>query len=450
MIKLKIKAINASLRQHSKYFSYNKWLITRRKFSCILGIETSCDDTGCAIINDRGQLLAETLQSQNLVHLRNGGIIPDVAQDLHRKYIEPTVHQTLQTAQLTMSDIDAIAVTLEPGLPLSLAIGMKYAKHLARTYGKPIIPIHHMQAHALVARMTHNITFPFLSLLISGGHCLLVAVQDVDKFQLLGESIDCAPGEVFDKIARRMKLRNLSKYSQLCGGQAVERAAAKATNPHMFKLPLPLAEYKDCNFSFNGIKTSAFYHIYKKEKEHNIEADELIPEFNDLCAASLMSVTRHLVHRTQRAMEFCERHQIIPDNTKQLVVSGGVACNNYIFNALTILCDEFDYKIFRPTAKLCTDNGIMIAWNGYEKWQRKLDIVTDLGSLDLKSISPIGESLVDKVIESRIPIKIVKLKLQYLLVFILPLAFTCSFILVVKVKLLRILLKKYNLILYLI
>ncbi|CAH0727775.1 unnamed protein product, partial [Brenthis ino] len=382
-----------------------------RKYSCILGIETSCDDTGCAIINDSGHLLAESLHSQNLVHLRNGGIIPDVAQDLHRKYIEPIVHTTLKAADLTISDITAIAVTLEPGLPLSLAIGMKYAKHLARNFNKPIIPIHHMQAHALVARMQHDITFPYLTLLISGGHCLLVVVQDVNKFQLLGESMDCAPGEVFDKVARRMKLRNIPEYSQMCGGQAVEVAASKAKNPHMFILPLPLTQYKDCNFSFNGIKTSALYHIFKKERDHNIAADKLIPEVNDLCAAILMSVSRHLVHRTQRAIEFCERNNLIPADKKQLVVSGGVACNNYIFNTLTMLCNEFNYQILRPKPKLCTDNGIMIAWNGLEKWRRNIDIVTDLSSLDIRAISPIGENLVDKVIEARIPIKIVKLKM---------------------------------------
>lgn len=234
----------------------------------ILGIETSCDDTGCAIINRNGKILSEVCHSQNLMHLRNGGIIPDIAQDLHRMHIEPTVARTLEQAKLSMEDISAIAVTLKPGLPLSLVIGMKYAKHLGRRFKKPIIPIHHMQAHALVARMHHDIKFPFLVLLISGGHCLLAVVQDVDHFQLLGESMDCAPGEVFDKVARSMKLRNVPEYSQICGGQAVEAAAAKATNPNMFKIALPLAEYKDCNFSFNGLKTSVMYHLYKKKNRN--------------------------------------------------------------------------------------------------------------------------------------------------------------------------------------
>lgn len=376
----------------------------------ILGIETSCDDTGCAIINRNGKILSEVCHSQNLMHLRNGGIIPDIAQDLHRMHIEPTVARTLEQAKLSMEDISAIAVTLKPGLPLSLVIGMKYAKHLGRRFKKPIIPIHHMQAHALVARMHHDIKFPFLVLLISGGHCLLAVVQDVDHFQLLGESMDCAPGEVFDKVARSMKLRNVPEYSQICGGQAVEAAAAKATNPNMFKIALPLAEYKDCNFSFNGLKTSVMYHLYKKEQEHKIVAHELIPEVNDLCAAMLMATTRHLIHRTQRAMEFCKDNNLIPEDSKQLVVSGGVACNNYIFSALQMLCNETNYNIYRPFPKLCTDNGVMIAWNGLEKWRKGLDITTDFSTLDIEATSPIGESLIDKVKEAKISTKLIKIK----------------------------------------
>lgn len=386
----------------------------KRKYSnnLILGLETSCDDTGCAIINRNGELVAESLYSQNLIHLRNGGIIPDIARDLHVKSVEPVVTETLNNAKVSMDVIAAIAVTLKPGLPLSLSVGMKYAKHLARRYKKPIIPIHHMEAHALAVRMQHNIEFPYLTLLISGGHCLLAVVEDVTDFKLLGESIDMAPGEMFDKVARRMKLRNVPELSKLCGGQAVEIAATKATNPHLFKLPLPLADYKDCNFSFNGLKTSVLFNLHKKESEHQITADKLIPEVNDLCASMLMATSRHLVHRTQRAMEFCHQMNLIPDGKKQLVVSGGVACNNYIFNALMLLCNEFNYKVFRPTSKLCTDNGVMIAWNGLEKWKRGIDIVSDLNKIDIEGTSPLGVSLISKVAEARIPIKLMKIKMR--------------------------------------
>lgn len=393
---------------------YTKLYLAKSSYSNqnILGIETSADDTGCAIVNTKGELLAESLHSQNLIHLRNGGIIPDVAQDLHKTYIKPIVSETLEKATMSMEDISAIAVTLKPGLPLSLVVGMKYAKYLARKFNKPIIPIHHMEAHALTVRMHYNIQFPFLVLLISGGHCLLVVAQDVNHFQLLGQSIDCAPGEIFDKVARRMKLRNIPEYSKISGGRAIELAASKATNPHMFKLPLPLAEYKDCNFSFNGLKTSVLMQLYRKEKQHEIVADKLIPEVNDLCAAMLMATSRHLIHRTQRAIEFCEQNNLLPKSNKQLVVSGGVACNNYIFNALTLLCNATDFTIYRPPPNLCTDNGVMIAWNGLEKWRKGLDVVTDIKTLDIEAVSPLGENLIPHVIESKIRSKLMKIKLS--------------------------------------
>ncbi|XP_041976411.1 probable tRNA N6-adenosine threonylcarbamoyltransferase, mitochondrial [Aricia agestis] len=397
---------------HSLFTKFNVSKVKRCSSTLILGIETSCDDTGCAIINSDGKLLAEKCQSQNLVHLRNGGIIPDIAQDLHRTYIEPTVKCTLAEANLKMDDLTAVAVTLEPGLPLSLTVGMKYAKYLCRKFNKPLIPIHHMEAHALVARMNNEIEFPFLTLLISGGHCLLAVAKDVNQFSLLGQSIDFAPGELFDKVARRMKLRNIPEYSEMSGGRAVEEAALKAENPHQFLFMLPLADFKDCNFSFNGLKSSVLYHTLKKEKEHAIAADQLIPEVYDLCAAALMAVTRHLLHRTQRAMEFCEESGLIGKDRRQLVVSGGVACNNLIFKALTVLCNEYGYKIYRPPPKLCTDNGVMIAWNGLEKWRKNIDVFHDFSKLDIKATSPLGEDLSGKVSKAQMKIKLIKVKFQ--------------------------------------
>lgn len=215
----------------------------------ILGIETSCDDTGCAVLDTNGNILGEALKSQHLIHLNNGGIIPPIAQDLHRKNIESVVNKAVSLADISYENIDAIAVTVKPGLPLSLDIGTKYGKYLCRKFKKPFIPIHHMEAHALTARMfDRSIQFPFLVLLISGGHCLIAVAQHVNKFLLLGESIDDAPGEAFDKMARRMKLKNLTEYSQLNGGQAIELAASKADNPLQYKFTIPLLQYKNCNF----------------------------------------------------------------------------------------------------------------------------------------------------------------------------------------------------------
>lgn len=376
----------------------------------ILGLETSCDDTGCAILNEDGKILSQKIHSQHLVHLRNGGIIPDIAQDLHRTYIEQIVSETLKAANLSLKHLTAIAVTVKPGLPLSLSIGLKYAKYLARQHNTPLIPIHHMRAHALVERMNSDIPFPFLVLLISGGHCLLGVAMDVDSFILLGESMDTAPGQILDRVARDAKLRNLPEYSQMCGGQAIEVAASKAKNPKQFQLPLPLTDYKDCNFSFNGLKTSAMLKLTKKEEEHDIKGIEVIPEINDICAALLMAMTRHLVHRTQRAMEFCLYKNIIPENKQQLVVSGGVACNNIIFKGLKTLCDEFKYTIHRPPRELCTDNGVMIAWNGLEKWRANIDTSLNPTNIEIESNCPLGTSYMKDIAEARIRTKLIKLE----------------------------------------
>ncbi|XP_058840777.1 probable tRNA N6-adenosine threonylcarbamoyltransferase, mitochondrial, partial [Topomyia yanbarensis] len=197
---------------------------------------------------------------------RFGGIIPPVAQDFHRKQIENVVLKTFLQANLQFNEIDAIAVTNRPGLPLSLIVGVRYAKYLARKFNKPIIPIHHMEAHALMIRMTNNIPFPYLCILLSGGHAILTLVKSARDFYILGETIDDAPGEMFDKIARRLKLRNIPQYAWLSGGQAIEKAAVKSLNPATYNFPVPLSKYRDCQFSFAGLKNSASRHILLQEK----------------------------------------------------------------------------------------------------------------------------------------------------------------------------------------
>ncbi|XP_023023838.1 threonyl-carbamoyl synthesis 4 [Leptinotarsa decemlineata] len=381
-----------------------------KKRAIILGIETSCDDTGCAIINTDGKILGEALNSQHLVHLNHGGIIPTIAQGLHRRNIENVVNEAMSAANLAFEDIDAIATTVKPGLPLSLLIGMKYGKHLCRKYKKPFIPIHHMEAHALTARLyDKTIEFPFLVLLISGGHCLVAIAQKLDKFLLLGESVDDAPGEAFDKMARRMKLKNLPEYSQLSGGQAIELAASKADNPLAYKFTIPLKHYKNCNFSFSGIKNQLKLQLIKEERMKEVAADGVIPGVNNMCAGFQIVITRHICHRVQRGMEYAELKGLIPPDKKTLVVSGGVACNNFISKGLQIVCDELEYKMVRPPPKLCTDNGVMIAWNGVERWKENIGIYTDFEDIEIEKSSPLGESLIEDVEKSGISCNWVKL-----------------------------------------
>ncbi|CAH0556660.1 unnamed protein product [Brassicogethes aeneus] len=409
--------INRCFRKYTKLFNQgkintalNRLDYSTEKHGIILGIETSCDDTGCAIVDTNGNILGEALNSQHLIHLNNGGIIPPIAQDLHRQNIENVVNEAYRQSGVSFKDIDAIATTIKPGLPMSLHIGTKYGKHLCRLHNKPFMPIHHMEAHALTARMhDKSIEFPFMVLLISGGHCLVAVAKDVDEFLLLGESIDDAPGEAYDKMARRMKLKNLPEYSTMSGGQAIETAARKSDNPLGFKFTTPMLFYKDCNFSMAGIKNQVFRHLVREEKENNVTADGVIPKVNNLCAAFQLCVTRHLCHRLQRGMEYAEEKGYIPQENKTLVVSGGAACNNFIAEGVQMVCDTLGYKFVRPPPKLCTDNGVMIAWNGIERWKRNIGIYKDFEHIEIEKSSPLGKRLIEDVANENLSCNWVKL-----------------------------------------
>lgn len=305
--------------------------------------------------------------------VRCGGINPPIAQEFHREHIESVVNEAFSKANLTVNDVDAIAVTTRPGLLLSLTIGLRYGKHLARKYKKPLIPIHHMEAHALTARMEHKeLAYPFLCLLASGGHCLLALVKNVDDFCLLGESVDGSPGECFDKVARQIGLLKLPHYSGCSGGQAIELEAYKATNANRFSFPMPKSAHRNCQFSFSGLKSNALQSIEDIQKRNQLENDQLIPYQEDFCAGFLKTVTKHVIRKTQRAIQYCERKGFFGFGAnarpRSLVFSGGVACNDFIFQALSEMATEFNYQTFRPSKRLCTDNGVMIAWNGVERW----------------------------------------------------------------------------------
>lgn len=321
--------------------------------------------------------------------------------DFHRENIERIVTESLHQAKIKVDDLDAIAVTNRPGLNMSLLIGLRYAKHLARKHKKPLIPIHHMEAHALMARMEHDVQFPFLCLLISGGHSLLAYVEDIDKFKLLGESLDDAPGECFDKIARELKLRNLPNFENKNGGRSIEEAASECKEvTDKYKFPLMLARYRDCQFSYAGMKNVAKRYIGFERKRLKLDVDRVIPDYPDFCANFLGGVARHICNRTQRAMEFCDRMEMFKGvEHKKLVISGGVACNDFIFAALSQLCEQFDFTAVRPSKKLCTDNGIMIGWNGVERFTRDEGIYSheNIDEVIAHPKCQLGESLINKL-----------------------------------------------------
>lgn len=312
-----------------------------------------------------------------------------MAQEFHREHIESVVAESLSKANLAVSDVDAIAVTTRPGLLMSLQIGVRYAKHLCRKYKKPMIPIHHMEAHALTARMENpaQLQFPFLCLLASGGHCLLAFVRNVNEFCLLGDGPDGSPGECFDKTARMIGLMNLPEYMDCSGGRAIELEAYKATDANRYVFPSPMSMSRDCQFSFSGLKSSAAHIVSDLQKNHQNEAaGQLIPYREDFCGGFLKATTKHMMRKTQRAIQYCERKGFFGYGAnampRSFVFSGGVACNDFIFNALTEMAAQFGYASYRPSKHLCTDNGVMIAWNGIERWldndhlYKKLDIDT--------------------------------------------------------------------------
>ncbi|XP_067636819.1 probable tRNA N6-adenosine threonylcarbamoyltransferase, mitochondrial isoform X2 [Eurosta solidaginis] len=370
----------------------------------VLGIETSCDDTGIAILTENGKVLGNVLNSQQKFHIRYGGIIPPRAEYLHRMKIVEVFERCLQEAQMAPEQLDAVAVTTRPGLPLSLIVGLRFAKHIARKYKKPLVPVHHMEAHGLQARMEQSIGYPFLCLLISGGHCQLAFVRSPTEFALLGQALDDAPGEAFDKIARRLRLPLLPKYSYWNGGQAIEDAAKNALNPAAFEFPLPLAHYRDCNFSFAGIKNNAFRNIRNAERLQGTPPDGIIHNYQDFCAGLLGAVSRHLMNRTQRALQFT-----LPwfeDGPRSLVVSGGVANNDFIFEDLTHLAAHFDCQTYRPSKKYCSDNGAMIAWNGIEQIKQNASCLRwDYDELDVCGKAPLGVNMLDAVAQAKLKCK---------------------------------------------
>ena len=400
----------------------------------VLGFETSCDDTACAIVNSRGDIVAEVCESQLPFHNRLGGVVPVVARDLHNEKINTVTKEVLKQADISVHNVDAIAVTTKPGLMLSLMVGVNYAQKLALMYDKPLIPVHHMEAHALISMLCHkNLDYPFLCLLLSGGHAQLVFVRCVDDFLLLGNTTDCAPGEVFDKIARRLKLKNLGEpYCSVSGGKAIEMLALQG-DPYAYQnvhSAVPLSRIRNCDFSFSGLRSFEKLIGQQEAKHPDLEADQILPEAFDIAASLQRVATMHILKRLARAIEYIEYSELVKkeyiDNIVQktklnLVVSGGVACNDYITENIRKFCATLpntDVEVFVPQPKrLCNDNGVMIAWNGLLKLdeeghsERKFSLVgsENINSIKIQSIAQLGTDIRKEVEHANIPPAKIKL-----------------------------------------
>ncbi|XP_070588034.1 tRNA N6-adenosine threonylcarbamoyltransferase, mitochondrial isoform X2 [Erythrolamprus reginae] len=302
-----------------------------------------------------------------------------------------------------MEDISAIATTVMPGLALCLRIGLNYSLELVKKHQKPFIPIHHMEAHALTVRLTHLVPFPFLVLLISGGHCILAVAQGVSDFLLLGQTKDIAPGDMLDKVARSLYLHNHPECSGMTGGRAIETLAQQG-NILRYQFTIPMQRYRDCSFSFAGLRSEITRKISTEETAEGLQEGQHLSCLPDLAAAALYTMSLHIVQRTHRAILFCKEKGIIPPGKETLVVSGGVASNQYVRRSLQLLADATNFTLVCPPPRLCTDNGVMIAWNGIEKLTAGVDILYNVEHFRYEPKAPLGTDISEQVKEAFIKV----------------------------------------------
>lgn len=321
----------------------------------VLGIETSCDETAVAIVDNRKTILAHTILSQIDDHTEYGGVVPEIAARQHISNLDHLIRRTLKDANISISDLSAIAATTGPGLVGGLMVGVMTAKAIAAASGKPFVAVNHLEGHALTARLTEDIAFPYLLLLMSGGHCQLLAAHGVGQYQRLGSTIDDAAGEAFDKTAKLLGLG----YP---GGPAVEKAARDG-DPARFNLPTPMVGRPDCDFSFSGLKTAVRRIAEACVAEHGMLYEN---DRNDICAAFQQAMASCIEDRLQNAIDLFRASA--GQGELPLVVAGGVAANQYLRDCIKAIANANAMTFHAPPLSLCTDNGAMIAWAGLERF----------------------------------------------------------------------------------
>jgi len=322
----------------------------------VLGLESSCDDTAAAVLRRSAdgtvEVLAEAVTGQNEAHAPYGGVVPEIAARAHAEKIDGLARQVLDEAGLSPSDLDGVAATAGPGLIGGVMAALMTAKGIALGAGAPLIAVNHLEGHALSPRLTETLNFPYLLLLVSGGHTQLLIVEGVGQMTRLGSTIDDAAGEAFDKTAKVMSLG-------FPGGPAIERFAKAAAHPERFELPRMLARDKSCDFSFAGLKTAA------RRAWDSLEAPS-DADRADLASAVQTAIANHLAQRTRRAMaKFAARFP--QESRPRLVVAGGVAANGAVRAAIKAQADAQGFAWLAPPLKYCTDNAAMIALAGAER-----------------------------------------------------------------------------------
>jgi N6-L-threonylcarbamoyladenine synthase len=319
----------------------------------VLGIESSCDDTGDALVTGDRKILANIVISQNSEHEKFQGVVPEIAARSHMKNLDNAIKSALNEANIAIERLSAIAATSGPGLIGGVITGCMYAKALSSTLNKPFIAINHLEGHALTARLTNDISYPYLLLLASGGHCQFVAVLELGSYKILGATLDDAVGEAFDKVAKMLNL-------PFPGGPHIERRA-KLGDAHKYTLPKPIIHQQNCNMSFSGLKTSV-NQLIRGIGELNDS------HINDIAASFQYTIAQVLSAKTLRAVElFAEI-----SNSKNIVIAGGVAANQYLKEYISKKISVVGYSLITPPISLCTDNAAMIAYAGVERYSAKL------------------------------------------------------------------------------
>ena len=328
-----------------------------------LGIESSCDETSAAIVDDNKNILSHIIYSQIPEHQQYGGVVPELAARAHILAIDEVIKLTLERAGKTIDDIDVVAATAGPGLIGGVLVGWMAATGIANATNKPLVAVNHLEGHALVPRLKAtsasdsatniDVEFPYLLMLASGGHCQILLVRGVGKYELIGQTLDDSAGEAFDKIAKMLGLG----YP---GGPIVDKRA-QTGDKKRFRFPRPLCDKPGCDFSFSGIKTAARILLDKTDKS---KIDEQF--INDFCASFQSAVVDCITNRLNNALH---DERVKKANPKILVVAGGVAKNSAIRNAMEKLATDFNMQFAAPPMNLCTDNGAMIAWAGIENYK---------------------------------------------------------------------------------
>lgn len=325
----------------------------------LLGLESSCDDTAAAVVRQepgqRAEVLSSIVFGQTELHSAFGGVVPEIAARAHAEKLDHCVVDALAAAGVSLNDLDAIAVTAGPGLIGGVMSGVMCAKGIAAATGLPLVGVNHLAGHALTPRLTDDVTYPYLMLLVSGGHCQYLIARGPEDFTRLGGTIDDAPGEAFDKTARLLGLPQP-------GGPSVQKEA-ESGDPKRFRFPRPLIQREDCNLSFSGLKTAL---MRMRDQIVDEKSGLTRQDRADLCAGFQAAVADVLASKTRLALGL---YLAETPSRPTLAVAGGVAANTAIRAALETVCAELSTQFIAPPLALCTDNAAMIAYAGMERFR---------------------------------------------------------------------------------